>query len=246
MKMILVNRLALPAGMAVFLFLSLAYWWLDNLPHEIFGTALFAMIAWHIGVNRFWFKNLFRARYDVRRILIVLLHVALIANMAVLLVTSLFISKSVLAFLPIPDSIYLRDIHWFSAYWAMMIVGIHLGLHWTRVMALVRTALNISAPNVVRTWALRLAAVALAGFGLWSFSVLGVWAKLTFTYSLDFWNFTAAVTPFFWHWVAVVALPAIVVHYAAGLRKKRTRAVAAGNRASFGSKLEGSESAYQA
>jgi predicted MFS family arabinose efflux permease len=44
------------------------------------------------------------------------------------------------------------------------------------------------------------ATVLLAGFGAWSFSVLGVWTKLTFTYSLDFWDFTASVTPFFGHW----------------------------------------------
>ena len=111
-----------------------------NLPHELFGTALFALLAWHIAVNRFWFKNLLRGRYDTRRTLTLVLHLLLIGNMLVLLVTSIVISRSVFEFLPIPDSIYLRDIHWFSAYWVMIIVGIHLGLHWARVMAMVRSS----------------------------------------------------------------------------------------------------------
>ena len=51
------------------------------------------------------------------------------------------------------------------------------------------------------------------GFGTWSFTVLGVWGKLTFSYSLDFWDFTASVAPFFGHWAGVIALPAVLTHY---------------------------------
>ena len=60
MKVILLKRLVLPAAMAALLLLALAYWWLENLPHEIFGTVLFALLGWHIAVNRTWFRNLFR------------------------------------------------------------------------------------------------------------------------------------------------------------------------------------------
>jgi hypothetical protein len=206
-------RLLVPIGMATLLLLSLAYWWLDNVPHEIFGMGLFLLIGWHIAINRSWFTNLFRGRYNVRRVCTVLLHLALIANMAVLLVTSIVISRSVLAFLPLPNSIFLREIHWFSAYWVMIVVGMHLGLHWTRVMMLLRSLLGLSPGSAPRSWALRVAAMALAGYGVWSFRVLDVWGKLTFTYSLDFWDFTGSVTPFFGHWAGVIALPAIVTHY---------------------------------
>jgi Domain of unknown function (DUF4405) len=213
MKVIILKRLVLSAAMAVFLLLALAYWWLENLPHEIFGTVLFVLLGWHLAVNRTWFRNLLRGRYDTRRTITLVLHLLLIANMLVLLITSIVISKSVFELLPIPDSIYLRDVHWFAAYWVMVIVGVHLGLHWTRVMAMVRTTLRLSRGDSARTLVLRIAAAILAGFGVWSFTVLGVGAKLTFTYSLDFWDFTAAVTPFFGHWAGVVSLPAIMAHY---------------------------------
>ncbi len=213
MKVIILKRLVLPAAMAALLLLALAYWWLENLPHEIFGTVLFALLGWHLAINWFWFRNLLRGRYDTRRTITLVLHLMLIANMLVLLITSVVISKSAFEFLSIPDSIYLRDVHWFAAYWVMVIVGVHLGLHWSRVMAMVRTTLRLSPVNSARTLVLRIAAAVLAGFGVWSFTVLGVWAKLSFTYSLDFWDFTAAVTPFFGHWAGVVSLPAIMAHY---------------------------------
>ena len=133
--------------------------------------------------------------------------------MIVLLATSIVISQSVFSFLPPRNSIAVREIHWFSAYWAMMIVGIHLGLQWSRVMATVRMSLGLSEPNGVRKAAVRALAAIAAGLGMWSFSVLDVWKKLTFTYSLDFWDFNVSVSPFFGHWLAVVSIPALVTHY---------------------------------
>jgi hypothetical protein len=231
MKASVIKRLVLPVVMTVLLLLALAYWWLENLPHEIFGTALFALLAWHIAVNRIWFRNLFKGRYDKRRIITLVLHLLLIANMTVLLVTSIVISKSVFSLLPIPDSIYLREAHWFAAYWVMIVVGVHLGLHWSRVMAMTRTALRLPPGNSARIFVLRIASALLASFGAWSFSVLGVWAKLTFTYSLDFWDFNASVTPFFGHWAGVVSLLAIITHYGITvLRNHRRTATTAGQK----------------
>jgi hypothetical protein len=209
--------------MAVFLLLALAYWWLDNLRHELFGTALFILLGWHIVENRVWFKNLLRGRYDAIRVAVLVLHLFLIANMLVLLATSIVISKSIFSFLPVPDSIYLREVHWFSAYWVMIIVGSHAGLHWSRVLGIIRTKLGLRTDRPAAVILLRILSVALCAFGAWSWSVLGVWTKLTFNYSLDFWDFTASVTPFFGHWAAVMALPAVVAHYAISWWKNRRR-----------------------
>lgn len=222
MRSPILDRLLLPTAMAVLLTFSLAYWWLENLPHELFGTAMFALLGWHLSNNRTWFRNLVRGRYDKRRMVVLGLHCLLIINMLVLLVTSVVISKALFAALPIPDSIYLREIHWFSAYWVMMIVGIHLGLHWVRVMAFCRSLPALNGPNLAGTWLLRGAAIMLFGLGCWSFLVLGVWEKLTFTYSLDVWNFKKSVTPFFGHWGCVVAVPAILTHYGMALWRART------------------------
>lgn len=39
------ERLALPAAISSLMLLGLAYWWLDNLPHELAGTAMFVLLA---------------------------------------------------------------------------------------------------------------------------------------------------------------------------------------------------------
>lgn len=203
--------LLLPCVMLTFLLLSLAYWWLENVPHEIFGSLFFILLAWHISRHKSWFNGLLKGRYNKRRVVTVVLHAALLVNMIVLLLTSIVISKTVFGFLPI-DSIYLREVHWFSAYWVMVIVGIHLGLHWVKVMGLSRIFFRLN-DNTYRKIALRISVVIIVALGMWSYSILSIWTKLTFTYSLDVWNFKTSVTPFFGHWLTVIALPAVVTHY---------------------------------
>ena len=211
-KSFLLQRVVLPSSMLALLVLSLAYWWLDNVLHEAVGTALCVFLCWHIYANRTWFKNLTRGRYDSRRAVRLVLHVGLMFNMAVLLITSVIISKSAFAWLPIPDSLDLREIHWFSAYWVMMVTGIHVGLHWERLRTSVLNIFGFRQTNPVLQAILVAIGAAFALQGLASFQILGVWTKLTFNYSLDFWDFTTSVAPFFGHWLAVFTSPAIVTH----------------------------------
>uniref|UniRef100_UPI003100B02B DUF4405 domain-containing protein n=1 Tax=Neorhizobium sp. EC2-8 TaxID=3129230 RepID=UPI003100B02B len=225
MTRVLLDRLALPAAMACLLMLALAYWWLDNLPHEMFGTAMFALLIRHFVANRAWFRNLGRGRLDARRIAVLLLHMVLTVNMIVLLVTSLMISRTVLAFLPFPDIPYLREVHWFSAYWVVVIVGLHVGMHWRRLVALVATTLGLGLSRRAEI-ALRVLAALIVVYGAWSFVILGVWTKLTFTYSLEFWDFTSSVSPFFAHWAGVIALFAFVGHFGALALTRPARAPA--------------------
>lgn len=216
------DRLLLPASMAALLMLALAYWWLDNGPHEMFGTALFGLLAWHLTVNGRWFQKVRIGRYDGRRRAVVVIHSWLAINMAVLFVTSVLISRSVLSFIQFTDNVSIIELHWFSAYWVAMIIAVHLGSHWTRVMTTARTVFGLSSSRI-RAGVLRLVSVILLALGVWSFAVLGVSTKLMFGYSLDFWDFTASVTPFFAHWTAVVAGVAVLSHYAlAGLRSAGT------------------------
>lgn len=206
------NRLLLAASMAALLLLSLAYWWLDNGTHEISGITLFGLLAWHLYTNRRWFLKLRIGRYDAGRLAVVAVHSWLAINFAVLLVTSVLISRSLLSFTQLTDNIRVIELHWFSAYWAVMIIAVHAGSHWARVMATTAKVFRLS-PSRIRLGALRLASIILLVFGAWSFVVLGVSTKLMFGYSLDFWDFTASVTPFFAHWATVVAAVAVLSHY---------------------------------
>ncbi len=199
--------------MAALLISALAYWWLDNGPHEIFGTLMFGLLGWHLTTNRRWFLKLRSGRYGARRWVVLVTHIWLGITMTVLVVTSVLISRSVLSFAQFSNDVTIIELHWFSAYWVAIIVAVHAGTHWTRVMTVAGTVFRLS-PSRIRSGVLRLAALLLLGVGAWSFTVLGVSTKLMFGYSLEFWDFTSAVSPFFAHWTVVMAGVAVFSHYA--------------------------------
>jgi hypothetical protein len=207
-----VRRLAITACAAGLLLLTYAYWWQSNLVHEIAGTIMFVLVGRHLYVNRAWFKNLLRGQYDLRRWIITTLHLGLAVNMVLLLVTSVVISQSVFQVLGFSDLVIVRDLHWLGAYWLAVTLGVHLGLNWTRVMALLRASLQIREPSVHRTWILRILALAVVVFGIWSWGVMQLGTKLSWSRSLEFWDFTTSVAPFFLHWAGVIAVPAVLVH----------------------------------
>jgi hypothetical protein len=204
--------------MAALIISALAYWWLDNGSHEIFGTVMFGLLGWHLTTNWRWFLKLRNGRYGARRWMVLVTHVWLGISMVVLVVTSVLISRSVVSFAQFTNNVNVIELHWFSAYWVAIIVAVHAGTHWTRVMTVAGSLLRLS-PSYIRSALLRLAALLLLGLGAWSFAVLGVTTKLMFGYSLEFWDFTSAVSPFFAHWTVVMAGVAVLSHYTmAGLR----------------------------
>jgi len=205
-------RLLLDGGASVLLLLCLAYWWLGNLAHETFGTALALVIARHLGNNLHWWSALRHGRYDLRRRVGVALTVTLAVSMLVLIGTGFAISRSVLGFLPLPDNFLLREIHMFAAHWVMVAAGLHIGLNWQRVMALLRNVTRGGLERPVWRWGLTAAAGAIAVQGLRSAAVMDVWTRLRLEYSLVMWDFNAAAAEFFGHWLAIVALCAVAMH----------------------------------
>lgn len=208
------TRLLLDGAILVLLLVAFAYWWQGNLVHEIIGTLFFVLLIRHLLNNGRWWSAIPRGPYDPRRRVSLILSLLLAASMAVLFLTSLAISQSLFTFLPQPGLFTVREVHWFSAYWVMAIVGLHLGLNWSRVTALLRN--NGWLKGRTRVWtALGLfCGLALATQGVFSAFVLGLWPRLLFSYSMTMWDFNEAVLPFFGHWLAVIGLFAMIGYVA--------------------------------
>jgi len=116
-----------------------------------------------------------------------------------------------------------RQIHTLAAYWALVIVSVHLGLRWPMIMGVARTFFGISRPSAARSWALRLIAGAVAIHGVWSLFVLGMGTKLTMQVTLDWWNFEDSVASFFVHCIAIAGLSMFLTYYATMWTQHRNR-----------------------
>jgi hypothetical protein len=193
---------------------ALAYWWLDNRTHELIGTAMFLLVIVHNVFNRWWYGTIRKGRRAPRGLMTTVLNLSLLAVMLTLLITSLMISRDVFGFLALDGGFTVREIHKLASYWAMIIVSIHLGLHWSMVMGAVRRALGVAKGNRGRTLALRVIAAAVVACGVDSSFEMTIGSKLVLQPTLDMWDFEASTLGFFAHYASIIGLYAVLAHYA--------------------------------
>lgn len=227
MNPVFLLRLALDFTAASLLLAGLAYYWLDNVAHELIGTAMFLLVLVHNVFNRRWYGRLSKTPREALGLSNTVTILSLAAVMLVLLATSLMISKSVFSFLPLSGGYTVRQIHTLAAYWALVIVSIHLGMRWSMIMSTFRSLCGITGTSTVRVALLRVTALAIAVYGIHSAIVMGIGSKLTAEVSMDFWDFEASTFRFFAHTASILALGVFLGHYTAQwLRnwKKRRRA----------------------
>ncbi|MGA1832769.1 MULTISPECIES: DUF4405 domain-containing protein [Rhizobium] len=201
----------------------LAYWWLDNLSHEVFGTALFALVIGHNVFNRRWYGNVRKGRRNAVRIFNIFTIVCLAVAMLVMLATSLLISRDLFSFMALDGAFAVREIHMFAGYWTLFIIAIHLGTRWTVMMNTVRATLGLAARSTVRTIALRAVALVIAIWGVKSSFEMTFGSKLMLTYSLDMWDFNESTLQFFVNYGSIVGLCAVVTYYGLNLIRQVAR-----------------------
>jgi hypothetical protein len=217
-------RLALDFTAVGLLIAGLAYWWLGNTAHELIGTAMFVLVAVHNGFNRRWYGRIGRDRRQRRGLLTICLNFTLIAAMTALLVTSLIVSRSVFGFLPFDGGITAREMHILAAYWAVVLVGSHVGLNWRIVMNFARTGFGISGGSTVRTVLLRTVAAGIAFVGALASFEMMLGSKLVMQPVLDMWDFNEGAPLFFANYAAIIGLWAGIGHYGAMLMNVKAKA----------------------
>jgi hypothetical protein len=107
--------------------------------------------------------------------------------MATLITTGLMQSRAVLAFLHLPGAMVLRQIHTTAAYWGLIIIAVHTGLHLEMILNAFRKMTKTSGENHTRKTILRVIALAFISFGVWSSFDRDMFSKLFLGFSFDFW-----------------------------------------------------------
>ncbi|MEK1928940.1 MAG: DUF4405 domain-containing protein [Pararhizobium sp.] len=225
MNSVFLLRLLFDLIAASLLVFGLSYWWLGNTAHELAGAAMFVLLIVHNVFNRRFYGTIARPQQEARGLFNVAITMALLITIVVLLVTSALISNTLSGLMPIDGGFTVRQIHTVAAYWSLVIVAVHLGLRWPMIIGVARNLFGISKSIPVRTWALRLIAVAVAGHGIWSSFELGLGTKLAMQVTLDWWNFEESITGFFVHCLAITGLYMFLTYYAMKWLQHRKRSM---------------------
>lgn len=208
------RKLALDSVMLALILIEFAYWLTGSTIHELLGLGLLGLFVVHGDWNWAWFRSLFKGRYKGMRRLTLTVNTLLLVSALVTLVSGivnadlLFVATGVeLEWIP-------REIHTASANWFLILVAVHLGLHWKLVMNESRRLVGLDGPSPARRTVLGVLAALIAIAGAHVSIERSPYSRLTAHYSFGDRQFDESAIGFFVQYLAIVGLYASVAYYA--------------------------------
>ena len=131
--------------------------------HEIVGTAMFTLFIVHHILNFGWTKSLFKGKYPIKRILGTVINAAVLICMLGLMYSSIVISKHIFTFMNLGGAGSARTIHLLCAYWGLVLMSVHLGMHFSQMAARIKLK---SKPLI---WTLRIMLGVISAVGIYEF-----------------------------------------------------------------------------
>ncbi|MBQ9566076.1 MAG: DUF4405 domain-containing protein [Synergistaceae bacterium] len=175
--------------------------------HEWLGTALILLFFWHLWLNRYWLKNLFKGRYNATRTVLALANLLLIIDVGFLLVSGVMMSK--ILDLPIEGGMdFARTSHMLASYWGYIIMSFHIGLYWH-----VMSGMMFRRPSLASGVLPHAAAVGLMAYGAYAFVKRQLGEYMFLTSQFVFFDFEEPIAYFFLDYIAIMILFACLGHY---------------------------------
>ena len=219
MKRKQIVKIAVDIAMTAILLLLMTYELIGQVSHELLGIIMFVLFILHHILNSRWTKNLIKGKYTALRTQQTVLVVLVLFSMAVSIFSGVMLSRHIFSFLPSGNGLsFARNLHMLSAYWGFVFMSLHLGFHWNMMMG---TAKRLTKkPSVMRTWALRIIALIIAGYGVYAFVKRDIGSYLLLQNQFAFFDFEEPIVQFLLDYIAVMGLFTAIVHYTSGIIRK--------------------------
>ena len=219
MKRKQIVKIAVDIAMTAILLLLMTYELIGQVSHELLGIIMFVLFILHHILNSRWTKNLIKGKYTALRTQQTVLVVLVLFSMAVSIFSGVMLSRHIFSFLPSGNGLsFARNLHMLSAYWGFVFMSLHLGFHWNMMMG---TAKRLTKkPSVMRTWALRIIALIIAGYGVYAFVKRDIGSYLLLQIQFAFFDFEEPIIQFLLDYIAVLGLFTAIVHYTSGIIRK--------------------------
>lgn len=104
--------------------------------HEVIGIITFILFIIHHVINRNFYKNMFKGKFNKLRITFLIIDVLLFIMMILMMISSILISQHLFEFLNITNHTLGRMLHIITAYMIYMLSALHLGLHFNQMIKL--------------------------------------------------------------------------------------------------------------
>lgn len=218
MKSTMKCKLAVDAAMTAALLLLMAYGLVGEAAHEWLGMGMFALFLAHHALNRKWLLAIGTGKYTPLRIIQTALVGVILLCMLGSMVSGILLSRYVFTFLPKHGGYEAaQKAHILCAYWGFVCMSLHLGLHWSMMLAMARKHLR---PSPLRTWCLRLIGWLWALYGVFAFHRRGIKLYLLLRSHFVFYDYSEPVIFFLIDYLSVMAMFTLIGYYVSQMLKK--------------------------
>lgn len=218
MKPILKIKIAVDAAMSVSMLLLMAYGLVGEAAHEWIGMGMFALFVAHHILNLKWLLADGKGKYTPIRVLQTALVGIIFLSMFGSMISGVVLSRYVFAFFPKHGGYELaQQVHILCAYWGFVCMSLHLGFHWSMMLAMARKHLQ---PSSMRTWSLRLIGWLWAAYGALAFRRRGVSLYLLLRSHFVFYDYSEPVILFLIDYLSVMVMFVLIGYLISMLLKR--------------------------
>lgn len=206
-------RIGVDAGMTLLLLFLMGYPLWEEERHEWAGAAMFVLFILHHLLNRSWYTHMFSGRVTAFRVLQLIVDALLFLDMLALMISGIWLSQHVFAFLPIHGGIsWARILHMVSAYWGFVLMSCHLGMHWHMFIGIFRKLLAPRGVFMRAKAALRVISIGASAYGLYAFIQRDLMMYLTAGTQFVFFDYSESALKFYLDHLAIMALWMMIFH----------------------------------
>lgn len=151
--------------------------------HELLGLGIFLLFAVHKAINYktivCFMKNFSRKDIGAKVKIMSLLDVVFFIDVVMITFSGIIISREVFGLAAANEHLtFWSALHHSLSYLALILIAVHVGLHWAEIMCRIKKALSIKKVGKAATVVLRLGAVAVMVLGIKASATQDVLAKI--------------------------------------------------------------------
>ena len=185
--------------------------------HEWAGLAMTVLFIIHHVLNWRWWKNIWKGGYKPVRFVSVMLNLLMLADISALAVSGIMMSGFVFDWLSVSGGMILsRRLHLFSSHWGLILMSLHLGLHWSMAVKLGKKLRKGRNSDMFACLARGLS-VAVALFGIYAFVRQDMADYLFLRTAFVFWDETKTAFLFFAEVIGMMGLFIAIGYYSSKL-----------------------------
>ncbi|EID84366.1 hypothetical protein MSI_21510 [Treponema sp. JC4] len=183
----------------------------DDRIHQILGMVLLALWIFHTVLNHRWYASLFKGRYQLYRIM------QLVVNLGICLCAIFLMTSGLLMawFIPadwVGETLgFARTTHLLASHWYYIFMAFHLGLHGAMLANKCFGKLSNRTVRIIP----RVICILISLYGMYAFRIRGLWKYMFLQQQFFFLDLERGYLLFVLDYVSILVLFAVISHFLA-------------------------------